>query len=108
MESIIFIFHILLAIGIICLVLLQRGKGAEAGASFGGGASQTVFGSQGSGSFLTRLTAIFALLFIITSISLTKLAFNKTDSTNVINVEQHSVVNKEVVNQEKETPKLPD
>ena len=58
------------AICIIILVLLQHGKGAEMGASFGSGASQTIFGSQGSGSFLTKLTTVFALLFAVTSISL--------------------------------------
>ena len=52
------------------LVLLQQGKGAEAGASFGGGASQTIFGSSGSGNFMTRMTAIFATVFFLTSLGL--------------------------------------
>jgi len=67
MESIILIVHVLLALAVIGLVLLQQGKGADAGASFGGGASQTVFGSQGSGNFLTRTTAVLATLFFVTS-----------------------------------------
>ena len=70
MESIILIVHVLLALAVIGLVLLQHGKGADAGASFGAGASQTVFGSQGSGNFLTRTTAILATLFFVTSFAL--------------------------------------
>ncbi len=70
MESIILIVHVVLALAVIGLVLLQHGKGADAGASFGSGASQTVFGSRGSGSFLTRTTAILATLFFVTSFAL--------------------------------------
>lgn len=70
MESIILVVHILLAISIIGFVMLQQGKGADAGASFGAGASQTVFGSSGSGNFLTRTTAILATAFFITSLGL--------------------------------------
>ncbi|AMN46824.1 preprotein translocase subunit SecG [Steroidobacter denitrificans] len=64
------IFHVLLAAGIVGLVLLQRGKGADAGAGFGAGASGTVFGARGSASFLTRMTATLAALFIATSLFL--------------------------------------
>ena len=64
-ENLVLLVHVLLAIGVITFVLLQRGKGAEAGASFGGGASQTVFGSSGSGNFLTRTTAILVAGFLL-------------------------------------------
>src|SRR5215467_13917044 len=64
------VFHVLLAGGIVGLVLLQRGKGAEAGAGFGAGASGTVFGARGSASFLSRSTAVLAALFFATSLSL--------------------------------------
>jgi len=64
------VFHMLFAVGIVGLVLIQRGKGAEAGAGFGAGASGTVFGARGSGSFLSRATAILATLFFITSLTL--------------------------------------
>jgi preprotein translocase subunit SecG len=74
MYQIILVVHILLSIGIIGLVLIQRGKGAEMGAGFGGGASQTLFGSSGSGSFLTRATAILATLFFISCIALSYVA----------------------------------
>lgn len=64
------VFHVLFASGIVGLVLLQRGKGADAGAGFGAGASGTVFGARGSASFLSRTTAVLAALFIVTSLSL--------------------------------------
>ncbi len=70
MEQVVLIIHIMVAIGLIGLILVQHGKGAEAGASFGSGASQTVFGSQGSGNFLTRLTAILVTVFFITCLLL--------------------------------------
>lgn len=77
MEKIILVVHILLAFGVIGLVMIQQGKGADAGASFGGGASQTVFGGAGSGNFLSRLTAIFATVFFITSLGLAYIASEK-------------------------------
>ena len=70
MEALVLVVHVLAAVAIIGLVLIQQGKGADAGASFGGGASQTVFGSQGGGSFFGKLTAVFALVFFITSFGL--------------------------------------
>jgi len=70
MESIVLVVHILLALGIIGFVMLQQGKGADAGASFGGGASQTVFGSSGSGNFLSRTTGWLAAAFFVTSLGL--------------------------------------
>lgn len=72
----ILIIHIILAILMIGLILIQQGKGADAGASMGGSAG-TVFGGSGSGSFLSRLTAIFTTLFFITSIVLAILAKNE-------------------------------
>ncbi|MGH8501737.1 MAG: preprotein translocase subunit SecG [Gammaproteobacteria bacterium] len=68
--SVLLTIDVLLAIGLIVLVLLQHGKGADAGAAFGSGASATVFGSRGSASFLTRSTAVFATLFFINSLGL--------------------------------------
>lgn len=74
MEQIVLIIHVLAAIGLIAFILLQQGKGAEVGASFGSGASQTIFGSQGSGNFLTRSTAVLVTIFFITSLTLGYLA----------------------------------
>ena len=70
LETVVVVFHLLAALGVITLVLLQQGKGADAGASFGAGASNTVFGSQGSSTFLSKFTAILAAGFFITSLGL--------------------------------------
>lgn len=74
MYQLILILHVLAAIFLIALVLLQQGKGATIGAAFGSGASQTVFGSRGSGSFLLRLTIGVVIVFFATSIGLNYLA----------------------------------
>ncbi|MGD9108532.1 MAG: preprotein translocase subunit SecG [Gammaproteobacteria bacterium] len=77
MEQVILIFHVVFAVALIGLVLLQKGKGASMGAAFGSGASQTVFGSRGSIGFLMKLTLLFAALFFATSIWLTYLAAHR-------------------------------
>ena len=77
MENIILIIHFIIAILIIGFVLIQQGKGAEAGASFGAGASQTVFGSSGSWNFFSKITAVLATLFFVTSVTLAIYAKNK-------------------------------
>lgn len=77
MEQLVLAVHVLVAVGIIALILLQQGKGAEAGASFGAGASQTVFGSQGGGNFFTRATAVMATIFFVTSFGLAVIAKNR-------------------------------
>ncbi len=74
MYQIILMFHVFAAICIVSLVLVQQGKGATMGAAFGSGASSTVFGSRGSGSFLFRITVGFICAFFITSIGLNYLA----------------------------------
>lgn len=92
METIILIIHVLLAAGIIALVLLQQGKGAEAGASFGGGASQTVFGSQGSSSVLGRMTAILAAGVFATSFVLAIFAKDKAQSVGDVGIPAAEVI----------------
>ena len=67
------VLHVIVCVFLIAVVLLQRGKGAEMGAVFGGGASSTVFGSRGAGNFLTLLTKICAAVFMLTSLSLSYL-----------------------------------
>ncbi len=74
LQQFLVLLHVIISIALIILVLLQQGKGAELGATFGSAASQTVFGSQGSGSFLLKLTGLLALLFFTTSLSLGYLA----------------------------------
>jgi preprotein translocase subunit SecG len=77
--------HVLLALMIIALVLLQRGKGAEAGAGFGSGASGTVFGARGTSTLFSKLTAVFAALFFVTSLSLAYLGSHTTvEPTSVL------------------------
>ncbi len=84
LHNILLIIHLLVAISVIGLVLIQQGKGADAGAAFGGGASSTVFGSQGSGSFLTRATGVLATIFFITSLSLAYISTQKIKPTSVV------------------------
>ena len=70
LYTVLMISEVLLSVGIITLVLMQHGKGADAGAAFGSGASGTVFGSRGAGNFLTRTTAILATLFFLNCLAL--------------------------------------
>ena len=79
METLVVVVQVVIAVALVGLVLIQQGKGADAGAAFGGGASQTVFGSQGSGSFLTRLTTILAIVFFVTSFSLAVFAKQRAE-----------------------------
>ena len=70
LQNLITFLHGILCFAIVALVLLQRGKGADAGAGFGAGASGTVFGARGSATFFSKLTAVLATLFFMTSVSL--------------------------------------
>src|SRR5262245_41216383 len=74
------VFHVLVAAAIVGLVLLQRGKGADAGAGFGAGASGTVFGARGSASFLSRMTATLAALFFASSLTLAYLGGRRPEA----------------------------
>ncbi|MFU8895979.1 MAG: preprotein translocase subunit SecG [Gammaproteobacteria bacterium] len=76
--------HVFLAVAIIALVLLQKGKGADAGAAFGAGASGTVFGSRGTTSFLSRTTAVLATMFFLTSLGLAYLAGQQTEPGSIL------------------------
>jgi preprotein translocase subunit SecG len=85
LRAIILVVHILLAAFIVGLVLLQRGKGADAGAGFGAGASGTVFGARGSTTLFSRMTAVFAALFFVTSLGLTYLGTQRSsEPTSVL------------------------
>jgi preprotein translocase subunit SecG len=74
MNLVLTVLHVVVCVFLIAVVLLQRGKGAEMGAVFGGGASSTVFGSRGGANFLTKMTTASAALFMITSLSLSYIA----------------------------------
>ena len=84
MHTILILLHVAIAISLIVLVLLQHGKGADAGAAFGSGASSTMFGSRGSASFLTRVTAGLATGFFLTSLSLAYIATQTSAPTSVV------------------------
>ena len=77
-EALLVIF-LIVAIALVALIMLQQGKGADMGASFGAGASGTLFGSSGSADFMTRTTAILATLFFIISLALGNINSNKTN-----------------------------
>ena len=77
-ETLILVFHVLIALAIVGLILIQHGKGADMGAGFGSGASSTVFGSGGAGNFLTRLTTGIAIAFFMTSFGLAYFAKEKS------------------------------
>lgn len=83
MQQILLGIHVLIALGLIGLVLMQHGKGADAGAAFGSGASATVFGAQGSGNFMSRLTGLLAALFFVTSLVLAYFSTNTSAPTSV-------------------------
>ena len=74
MQMFLFVLQVLVAVSLILLILVQHGKGAEAGAAFGSGASATVFGAQGSGGFLTRMTTALAAVFLANSLALAYIA----------------------------------
>lgn len=81
MQTVLLVIHVLLALTVIGLVLLQHGKGADAGAAFGSGASATVFGARGTGSFLTRMTTLCAALFFVTSLGLAVMAAHRSNES---------------------------
>lgn len=84
MQSILLMLHVLVAVALIALVLVQHGRGADAGAAFGSGASGSVFGSRGATSFLTRVTTILATVFFLTSLTLAWLAAQSVDRGSVV------------------------
>jgi preprotein translocase subunit SecG len=92
LETVVVVVHLLVALGVVGLVLIQQGKGADAGASFGAGASATVFGSQGSATFLSRVTAILAAVFFITSLGLAYFAKEKADALSNVGLPDPAVL----------------
>ncbi|MEZ5566107.1 MAG: preprotein translocase subunit SecG [Gammaproteobacteria bacterium] len=85
LNTVVLVAHVLIGVAIVALVLIQRGKGADAGAAFGAGASGTVFGAQGSANFLSRSTAILAFLFFSTSLGLAYLGAQRTGPESLMN-----------------------
>jgi len=87
MHTVLIIAHVFICAGLIGFVLIQHGKGADAGAAFGSGASATVFGSQGAASFLTRVTAALATGFFLTSLTLAYFSGQKIEPKSVVGKE---------------------
>jgi len=85
MATLLLLVHIIVCIALILIVLLQTGKGADMGAAFGGGASQTLFGSTGASTFLSKATTAAAIIFMITSLALAYLSSHRT-TDSMINV----------------------
>jgi len=84
MYTILVVLHVLVSIALIALVLIQHGKGADAGAAFGSGASGTVFGARGSANFLTRVTAWLAAAFFVLSLALAYIVHGRSNSESVV------------------------
>ncbi|MCP4766974.1 MAG: preprotein translocase subunit SecG [Gammaproteobacteria bacterium] len=82
-NSILLVVQVLLSISLIVLILMQHGKGADAGAAFGSGASATVFGARGSGNFMTRATTVIAILFFVVCLSLAYVSSNRAAPDSV-------------------------
>ncbi|TDO15388.1 preprotein translocase subunit SecG [Halomonas ventosae] len=102
MQVAILMTHVVIAIALVVLILLQQGKGAEAGAAFGGGASQTVFGSRGSGSFLAKFTGLLAAAFFATSLTLAYFASQAGQSPEA------GIPDAELIDQQNAVPTLDD
>ena len=101
LHTVTIVLHVLIASAIVGLVLLQRGKGADAGAGFGAGASGTVFGARGSASFLSRSTATLAALFFATNLALAYMGGRKAEAPS-------SVLDRVQQTQQAPAPALPD
>lgn len=102
-ETALLIGLVVVALAIVGLVLLQQGKGADMGASFGSGASQTLFGSQGSGNFLTKSTWTLSFVFFALCLGLAMIARDKAESAGKIDFDEATVIEETVV-EESEIP----
>jgi preprotein translocase subunit SecG len=90
MDTVIIVLHVLAALCVIGLVLLQHGKGADMGAAFGSGSAGSLFGSSGSANFLSRTTAVMAAVFFLTSLGLTYLSSHKGQERGVMSTHQET------------------
>ena len=104
MQTVMLVVHVAISIGLIVLVLLQQGKGADAGAAFGSGASSTVFGARGSATFLSRVTAGLAAGFFVVSLGLAMLAGHTTRPGSVVESVVDIPVTQEIVEPGSDVP----
>ena len=108
MKELVLVIDVISAVGLIGLILLKQGKGADIGAAFGSGASQTLFGSRGSANFLTRTTAVLAAVFFLSNLGLAWLyAQQSTSSSNMKSVITEQPAKVETPAPPTETPALP-
>ncbi len=104
MEILVWAAHVLLAVVLIILVLLQHGKGADMGAAFGSGSAGSLFGASGSANFLSRATSMIAALFFATSMGLTYLSANQTKNPSAMSImDQVEETNAATMDQKKKT-----
>ncbi|QOJ23935.1 MAG: preprotein translocase subunit SecG [Gammaproteobacteria bacterium] len=108
MEILVWAAHVLLAIVLVVLVLLQHGKGADMGAAFGSGSAGSLFGASGSATFLSRATGFVAAMFFVTSMSLTYLSANKTENSGVMSLMDQIEESESVSATENETKSVKD
>lgn len=86
LQALLLVVQVICAIALICFILVQRGKGADAGVAFGSGASATVFGASGSGNFLTRTTTALAIVFLLNSLALAWMAKERSMEARELNI----------------------
>ncbi|WP_456379591.1 preprotein translocase subunit SecG [Thiolapillus sp.] len=107
MHTILVVVHLFLSIGLIGLILIQHGKGADAGAAFGSGASSTVFGARGSANFLSRTTGVLALLFFVTSLTLAWMAMETARDSGLM-IDTQATESQPVPAAESDLPVVPE
>ena len=91
LQTLLFVLQVLVAVALIGFILIQHGKGADAGAAFGSGASATVFGASGSGNFMTKATTILALVFLSNSLALAYIATHRATQTTSLMQQETTV-----------------
>ncbi|HIJ57320.1 MAG TPA: preprotein translocase subunit SecG [Deltaproteobacteria bacterium] len=94
MSILLIVIHVIVSIALIMIVLLQTGKGADMGAAFGGGSSQTLFGSGGASTFLSKLTTAAAVIFMITSLGLAYISSHRPEGSVIMSTEKAPVEEK--------------
>tara|TARA_B100000686_G_scaffold225895_1_gene233078 strand:+ start:1712 stop:2134 length:423 start_codon:yes stop_codon:yes gene_type:complete len=110
LETFILVINVASAVSVIVLILLQQGKGADMGAAFGSGASGSLFGASGSANFLSRTTGILATVFFISTLGLTYLSVNKSESKGVMDniIPGQSSVSEKISGKSSISERIPD
>ena len=107
-NSLLLSFHVVTAILIVVLILLQKGKGADMGSAFGAGASGTLFGSKGSANFLSRSTAVLATIFFITSLTLAYLNKGNVQTNSIFDNVNPVAIEETIEDTNIATPQIPE